>query len=345
MIFNGKEFKNRYKDIRFYKLTFKDEIHNRYYYRDGLNIDHYNKHDLIQQHWENERSYKGSNKGIHFTDSYNLLSWLKYNGEKTYWIRKVEIYDDSTIVVYKNNVTHVTEYVTDKIFLYERIEIFGNEKSHENIVKINGLILEYIDEYYQTENICKLAILQNPESFYYVKNRNENIDICKFAVICSGKNLAYIDEKNRTEELCKLAVQEYGTSIKYIEPKYQTKELCKLAIMNFPHSIKHIKNQTNELCELAVNLNGCEIANIKNQTEKLCKLAIDQTIYAFNCISYKNQTNKICKYAVEKYGKYILYEMHDSLITDELCQMVGYKNYMEFIEETEKARENLFIKN
>jgi phosphoribosylformylglycinamidine (FGAM) synthase-like amidotransferase family enzyme len=51
MLLSGIEFNEKYKNINFYKLTNKSEIHNNFQFQDGINIDTipFNPHGSCRQ--------------------------------------------------------------------------------------------------------------------------------------------------------------------------------------------------------------------------------------------------------------------------------------------------------
>lgn len=118
----------------------------------------------------------------------------------------------------------------------------------KEILSINGKELKYVNEQ-QTEELCKIAILNNPMSYIYSKfkilhfSENECISIIKK----NGLFLKYIDKLLQTKKLCKIALTSNSHSLKYINIDLFDIDECPVChenkhIINYPciGSIKHI---------------------------------------------------------------------------------------------------------
>ena len=92
MSISGLEFKLKYPNTDFYKLTNEDENHNRFQFKDGLNIDF------------NTFNPTGScsKGGLYFTEYDKISLWINYNFQNMKYIRKVEILDDSKVYIEEN---------------------------------------------------------------------------------------------------------------------------------------------------------------------------------------------------------------------------------------------------
>ena len=165
MAISGAEFKKKYPNTEFYKLTNETECHNEFQFKDGLNVD------IVSFNPKGECS-KG---GLYFTELYKIGMWTNYIEIK--YIRKVEILDDSLVYIENN------KFKTDKFFLHEKalLENFpywNDEYFCKVAVTQDGLVLQYVKE--QTEEICKLAVQENGLALQYVQEQTE--DICRLAV-------------------------------------------------------------------------------------------------------------------------------------------------------------------
>ena len=70
-------------------------------------------------------------------------------------------------------------------------------------VQKNGMWLKHVERQFQTEEMCRFAVLQNGKALKYVQKKTE--EMCRFAVLQNGKALKYVQKK--TEEICRLAIQ------------------------------------------------------------------------------------------------------------------------------------------
>ena len=134
MSISGSEFKLKYPNTDFYKLTNEDENHNEFQFKDGLNID------------SNTFNPTGSctKGGLYFTEHDKIGLWIIYNRQNMKYIRKVEILDDSKVYIEEN------KFKADKFILRERILL-------EDFASWND------DEF------CKIAVEKNVFALKYVK--------------------------------------------------------------------------------------------------------------------------------------------------------------------------------
>lgn len=197
------------------------------------------------------------------------IKFVDLYGYPCLYIRKITILDDSAVLIDRNEYGET--FRTDKAILHE------------------------IEKVWENEDLCKLAIIENP---YCIRNvKNQTHDLCKLAVNYDGNALKYINEK--TPELCELAIKHSGMSLAHVIN--QTYELCELALKNNGMALIHVKNQTPELCEIAVYQNGLALGYVKKdfKTFELCELAISQNEDAAQyvppelVIKYINQIKKL----------------------------------------------------
>ena len=106
-VFNGKQFNHKYQGQTFIKLTKQSEIHNRYQFQTGLNIDPipFNPSGQCQP------------GGIYFCQINQLSLWLDYSDSRMFYVRSVTIPDDAQVWVETN------KFKTDRMILGERMEI------------------------------------------------------------------------------------------------------------------------------------------------------------------------------------------------------------------------------
>ena len=266
MLLSGIEFNEKYKNINFYKLTNKYEIHNKFQFKDGINKD-------VIEFNPSESCRSG---GIYFTEESKIGMWTDYSDFEMKFIRKVTIPDDAKVWAENN------KFKADIIILAPRILIEDFIETYNELfefVRQDLSNIRYVKN--QTEELCQLAICRHGLTLEYIKNQTE--ELCKLAVSQDGRALQYV--QNQTEEICKLAVSQNGYAIRYV--KNQTEELCKLAVSQDGFALQYVQNQTEEICRLAVSQNGIAVIYVQNQTEEICKLAVSQDRRALGWVSSK----------------------------------------------------------
>jgi hypothetical protein len=192
----------------------------------------------------------------------------------------------------------------DKFLIYELIEM----------VKINGLILKNIKTK-QTEEMCQLAVIQNPDAFKYAKIHNkkmcciaihaseENIiyehdsELILYMLSCCGNALQYI--KSPTEEQSLVAIKQTVNSIRYA---LQNEKVCTLALDVCTNSFKYFTYQNASLACRAVMCNPINIVYVHREinTESLCILAVMRMPDLLQYIPREFHTKPVCLAAIYK---------------------------------------------
>ncbi|AYV77921.1 MAG: hypothetical protein Edafosvirus2_100 [Edafosvirus sp.] len=107
--FTGYQFNILTKNLKFIKLTNKNEIHNNLPYGDGLNVD-------VLEFNTVQPCCPG---GIYFIDKIDMNKWIRYGNKKMYWRRNVKIPDDAIVFIeYCKKFGY--KFKTDKIILLGR---------------------------------------------------------------------------------------------------------------------------------------------------------------------------------------------------------------------------------
>jgi len=151
-------------------------------------------------------------------------------------------------------------------------------------IKYNGLVLKYIYNEFQNENICLEAVKNNGLALEYVNIQTP--DICLEAVKNNGLALEFI--KNQTEEICLEALnytdpnlkKRFDTHIKiYNLINNKTNNINIKSVSIYPFNLKNIKIQTNEICLIAVRHYGEILKYVKNPTPEICLNAFENILY------------------------------------------------------------------
>ena len=213
-VITGLNFKKTYSGTVFYKLTNRDEYHNGLQFKTGLNAD-------IITFNPKGRCEKG---GLYFTEYKKIAMWIRYTITDMYWMRKVNILDDSLIYIEEN------KFKANKFVLEERVCIWSNMDVCIFAVLYDGIFLKEIEKDKQTESLCKLAVMSYGPALEYVKECFKTKDICKLAVKSSGLALEFVPHGHQTEKLCLAAVGSNGIALKFVNEKLQTREMCDIAV-------------------------------------------------------------------------------------------------------------------
>ena len=153
-------------------------------------------------------------------------------------------------------------------------------------MQVDGKFIEYVNETFQTSNVCKAAFInvftQLEEHRSYIDTvRNEldskrarmfaddEYDDCESVIIDMYQHVI-----NKTDELNLFLVKRYGSILEHIENK--TEELCYEAIATCPSALEYIENQTPHMCFTAIKKDPCAIKYVREDLKsfELCKLAI-----------------------------------------------------------------------
>jgi hypothetical protein len=133
---------------------------------------------------------------------------------------------------------------------------------------VNAFIIKYIDEEFQTEEICLIVVRTNGVLLKYVKNKT--YDICIEAIKNNGNALKYVEKDEQTSEMCEIAIKQTPYAIIYASPQYITDDLCLYAVEQEPEifkcdDFKYVEKQTLKICEIALKSNPMNFLYIKNK--------------------------------------------------------------------------------
>lgn len=216
---SGIVFKGCYPNDVFVKLTCKDEIHNGYKYKTGINRDF----RIFNPTGE------CSSGGFYFINKVDIKRWLSYNWKIMVWMRSVKIPDDAMVYCESGN-----KFKCDKFILGERIYLYHDSRYQYDLVKLNGFGLKYIlVPHYEVK---KKAVKRTPEAIQFVEN--PILELQKIAVLEDGLCIRFI--KNPSEEICEFAVRQNSKAIRYINNP--SEKLCKIVINKSPENIRYIKD-------------------------------------------------------------------------------------------------------
>lgn len=235
-IYTGTQFKSKYPNYQFVKLTNKSEIHHSFKFKSGLNID--------------AKPFNPTGQcragGIYFTNIEYLGMWLEYNKNIMFYCRYVTLPDDA--IIYEENKA----FKADKLILSDRIEIGSLEVWYDEIFCLKSIENKlYALKYFQiqTPAICLSIISKYPD--YLKKVKIQSKDICQMAVGLNGLLLEFV--KVQDYDICLIAIKQNAKAIKYINEHFLTKEISLIAVKQDGLLLKYVVEQTYEICQMAVN--------------------------------------------------------------------------------------------
>ena len=160
--------------------------------------------------------------------------------------------------------------------------------------------IEYINNF--SERVCRHMISKSPMLLEYIPDERQTEDICISAVMKDPISLIFVC--NKTNTICKIAVEQDYSMLKHIDQNDKTNKefiygLCVEAILQHPCAIRFIRNQTSELCELAIECSndGVIMDYITNPSIEICRKTIDK--YGVSVLEFIRRPHiEIYKYAM-----------------------------------------------
>lgn len=132
------------------------------------------------------------------------------------------------------------------------------ENNYENMVKMDGMDLQFVPKEKQTFEICLYAVMQNGHSLQFVHKQDEMI--CYMAIeqdpyafihvkkqtpqmvhmVLSKNSNLLSNVKHKTYSNCLYAIQNSPYVLRYVPYRFQSLKMCKLALKQDPRTIQHI---------------------------------------------------------------------------------------------------------
>jgi len=222
-------------------------------------------------------------------------------------------------------------YIEPNEYLHGNIDVIQyllnlNEDITLAAMQVNCKFIEYVNETFQTLNVCKAAFIsvftKLEECRTYMNRLREEgaskrdrwaADDEYFECIAKVIDI-YQHVINKTDELNLFVVKRCGSILKHIEN--QTEELCNIAIDNDCNAIEYVKVQTFSQCKKALESNGNLLSYIKDPTEELCLIAINNASLHLFDIKVELRTDAVRLAIVSKNGNELA---HMDNKTHELC--------------------------
>lgn len=284
VLISGSSFKEFIGDMRFYKLTSEDEKERMTHkLQDGLNeIPMKQTHNYVSE-------------GIKFFEEDQILGAMRFAHNAKY-IREVLLVDDSIIYVDKG------EYITDKLFLNERMPIEDYEQWDDpefcqKALKLDSKFLKYIKN--PDETTLLTMVMSSPSSIEHIINQTEMLQKC--AVSKSPWTLRHCI--NPTLEVCELIPINELYNFRFA--KNISVEVTTELLKNRPKILEYIDNQTYEMCYNAIKSDATVIRYAKVLSQELCDYAYSVDKNAFKHIPSGFRSYEMCLDAVQYNGMFL----------------------------------------
>ena len=184
---------------KYVKLTHHNGINRGFQFKEGLNTDIYELNEDIE-------CGKG---GLYFCKFKDVGKWI-YELGKDVLIWDVEIPKGEKVIEFPDKLKAKSIILSNPKKAYDNYEI-----CLQAVKYTAGMCIEFIEN--QTEEICKLAVMQIGNTIKYVKEQTP--EICFLAIKRDGNALMYV--KEQTPEICILAVLQNKKAMKYVKEKTQ----------------------------------------------------------------------------------------------------------------------------
>lgn len=113
-------------------------------------------------------------------------------------------------------------------------------------LKKDGRLLKDLSKNDQTEELCKIAIEQNPMSLRYVAKRFKSVDLCRRAIEKNGDAIKYAPPEALTPQICKAAIEEKPALLSLLPIEQRTKEVCQIAVYKMPELFAEVPKPVRE---------------------------------------------------------------------------------------------------
>jgi hypothetical protein len=118
-----------------------------------------------------------------------------------------------------NNILWFLQYGT--IWYFEKRELYIE------VLKRDGLMIQFIPEYDQKDELVYIALESNMYSFIHIKNQKYNV--CKYVCEIDGLYLRYVE--NKRKELFEISIKSNYFSLRYIPIEKQKIKYVKIALL------------------------------------------------------------------------------------------------------------------
>jgi hypothetical protein len=142
---------------------------------------------------------------------------------------------------------------------------YRNDIICKHVVSHDGMLLKYMNEDYQTFELCEIAVRNNPNAIKFVIHKNDH--------------------------LASIALEKDGLLLQHIFN--QNDYICDIALRQNPLAIKYVIDQNDYLNSIALEKNGLLLQYITDQNTNICDIALRQNPEAI----YFVNNNLKCNYS------------------------------------------------
>jgi len=312
----GSEFKTKYPDKKFYKITNKIESYKNDSYKDNTYKTGYNGHDIdINSHsykiprimrgmstadgngftWPSHPDDTFASSALYFIEK-DKLSW-EFAYYPNCYIREVEIPDNS-VVCERASYFQTNAFILGDETLLEDSPLWDDIEFCKTVLKESPSMLSKMNKKFQTKELCEIVVHENAKTIKFVRKDLQTTELWEMAAHKWGEVIQYINKELQTSKLCNIAIQNNGNALKHVNKNLQTEELCMIAVLNTGNAIRYVNKKllTEGICITAVQCDGTLLKYIDEQfqTENVCMLAIKRSSYAKGYIKSYSLYLKIC---------------------------------------------------
>jgi hypothetical protein len=270
---SGKDFNEKFGSKQYVKLTRESCVHNSYLYKDGLNTD-------TKEFNPDKTCNEG---GFHFCARVDFVKWLLYTNvnDPMYYIWDVIIPDNALVTIMDGGIIKCNQFI-----LCNKRFIWNNYDMCKEIVQTEGLMLHYVEQKIQTDDLCKEALRKDIRAIGFVIKPTH--EVYMEYVRLNVKNIENIPDHELTPELC----------VKLLEINSEV--------------LPFIKSPSEEVLIFMVKEDGMKLKDIKNQTQNICMEAVIQNKKCFKFVQIEFRDK--CKAYIKDY--YDNLRMGNSLAKD-----------------------------
>lgn len=200
------------------------------------------------------------------------------------------------------------------------------------VLQKNGLLLKYINDDIQNEQIVMTAIKNNINSIKYAKFQNESI---VNHIFNSRKYdlLEYIDKNKLTREICNKAVITAPEVIKYIPKHIQDETMCFTAVFYNIEYYKYVQIDSEKIDNYVLKKDPTKFIMIRNKTVDMCRYILEKypsysKYIPSNIINDHDKLEFALKLHENNPGvlTHIIHTISEETFTYDICEKIIKKN-------------------
>ena len=156
----------------------------------------------------------------------------------------------SKINEFKNHSNNLN-YTNDKMITEDTEEVFvnnipnnlKNEEFYITILSYDGYLIRFFNEEDITNNMCLVAIKNQPFALRHIPNKFINDELIDTAISINGYSIMYVDDKMKTDERCISAYNQCARAIRFMPDYLITYELCVEAVKRDMFCLQYVPDE------------------------------------------------------------------------------------------------------